>query len=180
MVGCDGSQSQVRRQLCRLRGSQSTGTTLPIGFLGVTAIVPSSMAQDIRKLDPLFFQGSDPKTNTFMFFAIKDTPANNTRDDRDTFACQVNVSWAFREESLGSRSLAGMPADREERLKLAKAIANSWAPSFSRIVNNIPNGTDVQAIRVGYWAPYEGAWENLQGKATLIGDAAHPMPMCRC
>ena len=38
----------------------------------------------------------------------------------------------------------------------------------------IPEGTTVSQNRLGYWLPKP--WDNRNGRTTLVGDAAHPMP----
>lgn len=41
----------------------------------------------------------------------------------------------------------------------------------------IPEGTQVHKADISYWITEP--WDNYQGRLTLTGDAAHPMPPCR-
>lgn len=133
----------------------------------------------MRNLDPLFMQGGDPKTDAFLFFAFQDTPQNNDRSDRDTYSCQVIVSWPYRPGFLGREEAIEIPADNDQRLNLMRTIAAGWSSPFREAVLDISHGTFVQAIRLEDWPPAVGVWTNLDGRATLIGDAAHAMTMCK-
>lgn len=124
-------------------------------------------------------QGSDPKTNVFLFFAFQDTPANNDRANKDTYSCQVIVSWPYRAGFLGRDEPTEIPTETGERLKLMRQIADGWASPFREAVLDVADGTNVQAIRLEDWPPALGTWTNLDGRATLIGDAAHAMTMCK-
>jgi len=133
----------------------------------------------MRALDPLFMQGSDPKTDAFLFFAFQDTPANNDRANKDTYSCQVIISWPYRAGFLGREEPTEVPSDSNERLTLMNTIADSWASPFREAVLDVAQGTLVQAIRLEDWPPAIGRWTNFDGRATLIGDAAHAMTMCK-
>lgn len=124
-------------------------------------------------------QGSDPKTNAFLFFAFQDTPANNDRSNQDTYSCQVIVSWPYRSGFLDRTEPVDVPVGYIERLRLMKHIAQGWASPFREAVLDIPEGTVVQSIRLEDWPPAANTWTNLDGGATLIGDAAHAMTMCK-
>ncbi|KYG41593.1 hypothetical protein M433DRAFT_177306 [Acidomyces richmondensis BFW] len=134
----------------------------------------------MKQLDPFCFQGADPRTNSFLFFSFLDTPSHNDRSDNgDNFACQIIVSWPFRRGFLGSSVEIECPDTHVDRLNLLKDIVDGWAPQFRNLVQNIPDGSPVHQIRVEDWIPQEGLWSNLDGKATLMGDAAHAMTMYR-
>lgn len=178
LVGCDGTRSQVRKILCGLRGSSHENCPLPVRFLGASAIYPAPVGHKMQKLDPFLFQGTDPVTDSFFFFSIQDTPANNTREDTDTYRCQIIVSWPFRPGFLGRSDALENPSSDEDRLGLMREITNGWASPFRDVVHEIPDGTPIQAIRLEDWPPEQHAWDNMNGRATLIGDAAHAMTMC--
>ncbi|KXL49230.1 MAG: hypothetical protein FE78DRAFT_28427 [Acidomyces sp. 'richmondensis'] len=153
---------------------------LPIRLLGVTVLLSNSVGQQMKQLDPFCFQGADPRTNSFLFFSFLDTPSHNDRSDNgDNFACQIIVSWPFRRGFLGSSVEIECPDTHVDRLNLLKDIVDGWAPQFRNLVQNIPDGSPVHQIRVEDWIPQEGLWSNLDGKATLMGDAAHAMTMYR-
>lgn len=180
LVGCDGTRSRVRILLCELLGSSSENHPLPVRFMGTSVVYPSSMGRVMQGCDPFFFQGADPKTDAFMFFATQDTPANNDRVDQDTYSCQVIISWPFRAGFLARDEPTEVPVGDVERLRLMKEITKCWASPFRDVVLDIPEGTPIRSIRIEDWPPQEGAWDNLKGRATLVGDAGHAMTMCRC
>ncbi|KAM0805876.1 hypothetical protein BDR22DRAFT_968578 [Usnea florida] len=72
-----------------------------------------------------------------------------------------------------------VPEDGEERLALMKRLANNWAEPFKECVGSIPEGTVVRAVRLEDFVPVHGMWDNMHGRVTMIGDAAHTMTMFR-
>jgi hypothetical protein len=108
-----------------------------------------------------------------MFFAVQDTPNHNDREDQNTYACQLIVSWPYRAGYLGREDPIEVPSSQEGRLSLMKEIAKSWASPFRDAVYAVPGDTHIQAVNLESWKPVSGAWDNLNGRATLIGDAAH-------
>jgi 2-polyprenyl-6-methoxyphenol hydroxylase-like FAD-dependent oxidoreductase len=177
LVGCDGARSRVREILCNLAGKDSHNDQLDVRFLGCSAELPSDVVLRIRQLDPLFFQGHHPN-GSFFFFGIQETPAIN---ERGNFRCQVNVSWRYRQGFLERDHATEVPDGQKARLALIQEIASHWTSPFQDVVRSIPTDTPLQEIKLEDWLPSsgDGAWENLHGRATLIGDAAHAMTMYR-
>lgn len=132
----------------------------------------------MQKLDRAFCQGGDSSTDAFMLFAIQDTPENNERDMRDTYLCQVVISWPFRAGFLGEREPVEVPSEMTERVELMRRIAKDWASPLRDIIYEVPLDTAVHPITLQDWVPAVDTWDNMHGRATLIGDAAHPMTMC--
>jgi hypothetical protein len=64
--------------------------------------------------------------------------------------------------------------DDAGRLALIKERGESLAEPFRSAIMWIPDGTPVPYNDIGYWETV--AWENQGGRATLAGDAAHPLP----
>lgn len=60
-----------------------------------------------------------------------------------------------------------------------KLLAKSWVLPFKDAMLAISGDTPVQSIRLEDFLPTEGAWGTLNGRATLIGDAARAMTMYR-
>lgn len=158
----------------------TANTPLPVRLLGVSVLHPPSLALKLRALDPFFFQGGDPATNVFMYFSFLDTPSNNTRlaPLDNTYECQIIFSWPFRAGFLDEKEPTEVPKTDHERVALMKRIAAGWAEPFRECVLSIPGDTEVKTIRLEDWVPRRGAWDG-QGKATLVGDAAHAMTMYR-
>lgn len=115
-----------------------------------------------------------------MYFSFLDTPSNNTRlaPLDESYECQIIISWPFRPGFLGEEEPTEVPKGNDERVALVKRIAAGWAEPFRECVLSIPEDTEVKTIKIEDWVPKRGAWDG-QGKATLVGDAAHAMTMYR-
>lgn len=147
-------------------------------LLGTSVVYPRHLALPMRKLDPFFFLGGDPESDAFMWFSFLDTPANNTRDDPDTYECQILLSWPYRAGFKGREKPLDPPSSNEERIQLMKELVNGWANPFHDCVMNIPADTEIKAIALEDFVPKMNQWDNQGGRVTLIGDAAHAMTMC--
>lgn len=179
LVGCDGTRPRVRESLCSNIGTSPLNHRLDIRLLGGSVIYPAAMGCRMQEMDTYFFQGGDQGASSFMFFAVQDTPNYNDRVDQDTYACQLIVSWPYRAGFLGRNDPIEIPSGQEERLALMKEISKSWASPFRDAIYAVPDNTHIQAVNLESWKPEPGAWDNLNGRATLIGDAAHCMTMFR-
>lgn len=65
----------------------------------------------------------------------------------------------------------------KERLALIKDKAKGLGDPARSAFLWMPDDTEVHKADISYWVPH--AWNNHQGRLTLIGDAAHPMPPCK-
>lgn len=148
--------------------------------MGANVVFSGSTGRRMQELDRAFCQGGDASTDAFMLFAIQDTPANNEREDRDTYLCQVVISWPFRAGFLGRQEPVDLPQDMARRVELMREISKQWAPPFRDIIYEIPLDKPIHPIALQDWVPGPGVWDNMNGRATLVGDAAHPMTMCEC
>lgn len=179
MIGADGLQSTVRAILLAHTPQLSRNTVLPVRLLGVSVIQPASFALKMRALDPFFFQGGDPESDTFLWFSFLDTPSNNTRKgNSDTYECQILVSWPYREGFRGMEEPLEIPPTHKERITLMKTLAAWWIEPFRDCVMNIPDDTEAKAIALEDFVSKEGMWDNQEGRVTMVGDAAHAMTMC--
>ncbi|KAI4178212.1 MAG: hypothetical protein LQ346_007525 [Caloplaca aetnensis] len=179
LVGADGSRSRVRSYLLSHNPTLAINHGLSVRLLGASVIYPRDLALKMRALDPFFFQGGDPDTDAFMWFSFLDTPANNTRDDPDTYECQILVSWPWRAGFKGLDMPLDTPEKDEERVKLMQELAEGWTEPFRECVMNIPADAAVKAIALEDFVPKPGLWDNRDGRVTLMGDAAHAMTMFR-
>jgi len=179
LVGADGTHSHARSLLV-FRPQLAYNNALPIRLLGVSVIYPRPLAERIRALDPYFFQGGDPSSNVFMYYSFLDTPSNNTRPEKekDTYECQIILSWPFQGGFKGQEESLEVPNEGPKRVALMKSLAEAWAEPFRETVMNIPEDADVKTIKLEDWIPKQETWDNLKGRATLVGDAAHAMTMC--
>ncbi|KAL8663301.1 MAG: hypothetical protein Q9202_003937, partial [Teloschistes flavicans] len=179
LVGADGSRSRARSLLLAHDPALAINKTLPARLVGASVVYPRPLAQGLRDLDPLFFQGGDPASNAFMYFSFLDTPTNNSRSDPDTYECQIMVSWPWREGFRGRETPLEIPATNEERVRLMKELVQGWANPFRDAVMNIPADAEVKPIALEDFVPKTGMWDNRGGRVTLMGDAAHTMTMYR-
>jgi 2-polyprenyl-6-methoxyphenol hydroxylase-like FAD-dependent oxidoreductase len=167
IVGCDGAHSKVRRALLP---DASGNHQLPVRCLGVTVILPSSIAKPMRDLDPYFMQMGDQKQNVFVFFSFLDVPGSNHRADPDSYACQIFMSWP-------ENALQDMPTNPPDQIAFMKHVTEDWAEPFHSIIKAIPEDTISISVPLEDWAPRP--WDNHNGAVTLAGDAAHTMTMYR-
>lgn len=180
VVGADGSRSKVRSSLISRNPALSRNQELPVRLLGVTVVYASTLALKLKALDPFFFQGGDPQTNTFLYFSFLDTPSNNTREDNpDSYECQIILSWPYKVGYMGREEPLDVPKTGRERVAVMKDIAKGWAEPFQGMVVNIPEDADAKAIVLEDFVPKERLWTNMEGRATVVGDAAHAMTMYR-
>lgn len=147
-------------------------------LLGASVVYPREFALEMRALDPFFFQGGDPETDTFMWFSFLDTPTNNSRDDADTYECQILISWPWREGYRGMKKPLDIPLTNGEKINLMKELVEGWANPFHKCVMNIPEDAEIKVIALEDFLPSPNMWDNRDGRVTLMGDAAHAMTMC--
>ncbi|KAA1468503.1 FAD/NAD(P)-binding domain-containing protein [Dentipellis sp. KUC8613] len=164
LIGADGSNSNVRKQLCPETHQLQQ---LPIRFTGVSYEVSEEAVSPLRKIDPLLFQGTNPETNDYLWFSILDVPATNGGDH---YTIQVNVSWPVKSPADEVKSSS------EERLANMKRRGAALAEPMRSVILDIPEGTHVTEVKLADWPCLE--WEG-RGRVTLIGDAAHAMTMYR-
>jgi 2-polyprenyl-6-methoxyphenol hydroxylase-like FAD-dependent oxidoreductase len=180
LVGCDGSRSQVRRILCP---KTSTNYKLPIRLLGVSVPYPKEKSDKMQALDPYFFQATDPRSDVFMFGSVLKVPtaAEQAATGGDIpIDCQIIMSWPVRKGFMGKDEPTDIPEGNKEKLKLMRSFAENWAEPFKGIVQSIPDEAEAKVISLEDWPPVKGAWNNHDGRVSLIGDAAHAMTMCMC
>ena len=79
---------------------------------------------------------------------------------------------------MGRKEPLDVPKTGKERIALVKDIAKGWAEPFQEMVMSIPEDADAKAIALEDFVPKERLWSNLNGRVTLVGDAAHTMTMC--
>ncbi|TFY69027.1 hypothetical protein EVG20_g3324 [Dentipellis fragilis] len=174
LIGADGSNSNVRKQLCPETHHLQQ---LPIRFTGVSYEVLEEAVSPLRKIDPLLFQGTNPETNDYLSrifteaasigFSILDVPATNGGDH---YTVQVNVSWPVKSPADEVKSSS------DERLANMKRRGAALAEPMRSVILDIPEETHVTEVKLADWPCLE--WEG-RGRVTLIGDAAHAMTMYR-
>jgi hypothetical protein len=86
-------------------------------------------------------------------------------DKPETWAFQVGSSW------LGQRDAS---LSNEERMARVKSAASQLSEPFRSANLWMPDDTIINIDPLAYWVPVP--FENHQGRITLCGDAAHPLP----
>jgi len=172
LVGCDGANSAVRRLL---HPEDYQNKQLPIRLLGATAHYNEEQIAAIRDLDPFFLQGTDPNTDTYLWFSFLETPSDGLEDGM--YKCQIIISWPYRENWLGRVDPTECPNTRTGQSFLMKNLSESWAEPFRSLVQNMPKDSDIRPIELADWLPRPST--EFEGRVMLVGDAAATMVMYR-
>jgi 2-polyprenyl-6-methoxyphenol hydroxylase-like FAD-dependent oxidoreductase len=163
VIGADGSGSAIRRFLCPEKHAVSP---LPYRMLGVGTTLTREQVAPLRSIDQLLFQGCEPDTGNFLYCSLLEPST------RETSSCtvQFNISWPK------SPSQEEVFSDNTSRVVALKLRARGFAPCLRDAIEAITEETPVSEIILADWkTPH---W-NRCGRVTLIGDAAHPMVMCK-
>ncbi|KAH0559497.1 hypothetical protein GP486_003988 [Trichoglossum hirsutum] len=158
LVGCDGPRSKVRELLV---GPEKAAPSMLEVTHNNMAIEYRDAEKSLfmRKVHPIFYMGIHPDGHLVFITNVPD------RDKPETWRFQVVMSWVgFCDREL----------DDAGRLALIKQRGESLAEPFRSAIMWIPDGTPVPSNDIGYWAT--APWDNRGGRATLAGDAAHPLP----
>jgi 2-polyprenyl-6-methoxyphenol hydroxylase-like FAD-dependent oxidoreductase len=172
LVGCDGANSVVRRLL---HPEDYQNKQLPIRLLGATAHYTESQITAIRNLDPFFLQGTDPRTDTYLWFSFLETPSDGLPPD--TYKCQIILSWPYRENWLDRVDPTECPNTRTGQSFLMKNLSESWAEPFRSLVQSMPKESDIRPIELADGLPRPST--GFGGRVVLAGDAAATMVMYR-
>lgn len=170
----------MRKSICP-SGYENYG--LPIRLLGVSVAYTKKECEGILALDPFFLQGSHPATDAYLWFSFLEVPRLTTSYNEETtqanYICQIIVSWPYREGFWNSSTPIETPKANNERIRWMKDLSAVWAEPFRKIVQDIPEETEAKSVRLEDWIPKKNLWDNLGGRITLVGDAAHAMTMCK-
>ena len=168
LVGCDGANS-VARRLCHPYDYENH--ELPIRFLGTGVHYDFEQVREIRRLDPYFLQGSDPRSDVFLWFSFLNTPSDpDSGEGRDgKYYCQIMTSWPARSGFLGKGEVSEIPDGKQKQLEWMKHLASDWVEPFRSIVQDIPEDCEVLPIHLADWQPRR----TNGGRIVLVGDAAH-------
>ena len=172
LIACDGANSVVRR-ICHPGTYENS--QLPVRFIGAGVHYSESQVAEIRKLDPYFLQGSDPRTDTYLWFSFLNTPSDpvSSEGKEGTYYCQVMTSWPYRAGFAGRADPTDVPNTKAGQLSWMKFLAEDWAEPFRSIVQNIPQDSEVMPIHLANWLPRRTT--AFDGRVILLGDAAHSM-----
>jgi hypothetical protein len=108
---------------------------------------------------------------------VLDAPGN-ADNASGKYTCQIVVSWPIRDGFFGSPAPITVPETDDARMALIKGFAETWAEPFRSLVLGIPPGMEIKSLDLFDWPPPRGL--RTSGSVALLGDALHPMAMCRC
>ncbi|KAI5362513.1 putative FAD-binding domain, FAD/NAD(P)-binding domain superfamily [Septoria linicola] len=181
LIACDGAHSLVRRLVYP---NKHENFQLPMRFLGAGVDYPESQVRALRRLDPYFMQGADPRTDAYLWFSFLETPGDpgcpeNDAHGESMYHCQVMVSWPYRAGFFGLADPSGIPNTTASQLSWMQAVSSMWAEPFRSVVQNIPTGSQVKAVELSDWVPQRNTDEVFDGRVVLLGDAMHAMVVYR-
>jgi hypothetical protein len=87
------------------------------------------------------------------------------------------VSWPVREGFFNRAAPILVPETDEAGIELIKTFAETWAEPFRTLARRIPSDTEVKSLELYDWPPPKGL--RTTGHVALVGDALHPMAMCK-
>lgn len=159
LIGTDGPRSKTRELLL---GSDLSNVK-PSGFilLSATMSFTASLSTQIRSMAGMFVTGFHPNSSYYVLFP-QDLSSTNAEE----------WTWQLMHSSVPRALLDGTPAERLSYLK-AEAQSSEVMEPFRSVIEQIPEGTMVFCDELVCWEPVP--FDSHQGRATLAGDAAHPM-----
>lgn len=171
LVGAEGSGSRTRQFLVP---DGHDCHRLPVNLVGAAVDLTPDEAKPLRDIDPLLFQGCHPETGHFLWVSLLDTPDTNgsRATSAEHYRVQVIISWLVKDPVVDR-----VPDTDAARLAEMQRRAVGFHPSLRALVDCIPAATPVMEIVLQDW-PCR-AWDNRDGRVTLVGDAAHAMTMFR-
>lgn len=160
LVACDGAHSIVRREM---HPSNHDTYKLPVRFIGAGVIYPESKIKEIRKLDPYFLQGSDSRTDAFLWFSFLEVPGDHEapgskENGEKLYRCQIMTSWPYRDGFFGRVDPSDVPNTDFGQLIWMKSISADWAEPFRSIVQDIPEDSEIKVSDNIIESVHEVSW----------------------
>ncbi|KAM3080319.1 hypothetical protein ACMFMG_005280 [Clarireedia jacksonii] len=165
LVGADGARSRAR-EVAIGSAEKAAVTAFPIWHMNLTVCYNDAQkARYLRSEFPTSFLAlSDRSFHAFQ--SISSMPDGPDHPESWVF----HLAMAWRGEARHELSYA-------ERLAIIKQKAAGLAEPARSSFLWIPEETQVHKADISYWITEP--WDNHQGRLTLVGDAAHPMPPYR-
>jgi 2-polyprenyl-6-methoxyphenol hydroxylase-like FAD-dependent oxidoreductase len=165
IVGADGTRSRVR-EIALGSVEKAATTAFPIWHMNLTVCYgDAEKARYVRSEFPTSFLALSQRS-FHAFQSISSMPDGPDHPESWIF----HLAMAWRGEARHDLSYA-------ERLAIIKEKAAGLAEPARSSFMWIPEGTQVHKADISYWVTEP--WNNRQGRLTLVGDAAHPMPPCK-
>ena len=175
LAAADGSGSRIRQLL--MGDELGRLNQLHAHYLAVTLRLTQEKVNRLRNIDPLLFQGSHPDTGYYMWYStLSTTEVNGSSETKSPYyEAQLNVSWLVKgpEDNVPETN-----AGRLAKIKSLATAGTGFEKTLRETVEDIPEDTEVLDITLADWPTVP--WHGFDGRVTLLGDAAHPMTMCKC
>lgn len=165
IIGADGPRSRVRETAM---GSADKAATVkfPIFHTNMTVCYrDADKSLYVRQKYPTSYLALSQRS-FHAFQSISSMP--DGPDHPESWIFHMAMAW-FGE--------ADHSMSYPERLGLIKARAEGMGEPARSAFMWLPDDTEVHKADISYWVTEP--WNNRQGRLTLVGDAAHPMPPYR-
>ncbi|OAQ69663.1 monooxygenase [Pochonia chlamydosporia 170] len=165
IIGADGPKSTVR-QVAMGSEEKAAVTKFPIFHTNMTVCYhDAEKAQMVRRQYPTSYLALSQRS-FHAFQSISSMPEGP--DHPESWIFHMAMAWL----SEGNNDLS-----YKDRLALIKERAAGMGEPARSAFMWLPDDTEVHRADISYWVTQ--AWDNRQGRITLLGDAAHPMPPYR-
>ncbi|KAJ6023972.1 hypothetical protein N7540_004769 [Penicillium herquei] len=165
IVGADGPRSRVRETAMGDAKLAAT-TSFPIFHTNMTVCYnDAEKAKFVREKYPTSYLALSERS-FHAFQSISSMP--DGPDHPETWVFHMAMAW------MGQSDNAMCYA---ERLALVKSKAEGLGEPARSAFMWMPEETEVHKADISYWVSQP--WNNKDGRMTLVGDAAHPMPPYR-
>ncbi|TFK45363.1 hypothetical protein OE88DRAFT_1740352 [Heliocybe sulcata] len=154
LVGLDGAHSAVRATLCPAHPKPDP---LPVHLLGLELTLTRAQIAPLIAMDPVVMLGDSP-FGICGFFAVLASP----------------------EVTAPPEGAPGVPEGNDARIALLRErLSHMWREMRDAVEGSITPETTINTLTIADWVVPDEGWDNLGGRVTLAGDAAHTMTMFR-
>ncbi|KAG6986557.1 prenyltransferase phnF [Physcia stellaris] len=165
IIGADGPRSRIR-ETAMGSAEQAAVTKFPIFHTNMTVSYGDrEKALYVRQKFPTSYLALSPRS-FHAFQSISSMP--DGPDHPETWKYHMAMAWLGESDNKMSYP---------ERLALIKSRAKEMGEPARSAFMWLPDDTEVHKADISYWISQP--WNNRDGRLTLVGDAAHPMPPYR-
>lgn len=180
LIGADGPRSTVR-EFAMKSIEKAAVSRFPIFHTNMTVSYDADKARYLRERFPTSYLAlSDRSFHAFQSSMSLFLPsqAHNLIQIVSSMPEPENPeSWIFH-LAMAWFTDVDKPSSYAERLAIIRQKAQTLAEPAQSAFTWIPDDTRVNKADISFWVSQP--WDNREGRITLVGDAAHPMPPCTC